>query len=230
MYQRLLAKGVPAEKAFLFPNWADIDSIKPLLGPSKFKQELGLTEDTIVALYSGNMGEKQGLDIILEAALLLRGQPNIIFVMCGAGSYLLELKNKAKSYQLSNILWLPLQPIEKLNELLNMAAIHLLPQKPDVEDQVMPSKLLGMLASGRAILATAFPGSQLYDVVKAVGVVSQPGDAKAFADNIDKLAQDGLQRLELGQKGRAYVEEHFAKEAVLNRYEARLNQLVLDLL
>ena len=60
---------------------------------------------------------------------------------------------------------LPLQPADRLNELLNLADIHLLPQRADAADLVMPSKLTGMMASGRAVLATASPGTQLATVI-----------------------------------------------------------------
>ncbi|MDO8954789.1 MAG: glycosyltransferase WbuB [Gammaproteobacteria bacterium] len=226
MRQKLLEKGLSEQKALLFPNWADTDNIKPLNHISPFRTELGISPDKIVALYSGNMGEKQGLEIILEAAKRVQGNPNIVFVMCGTGSFAPTLKQMAKTYGLEAIIWLPLQPLHKLNDLLNMADIHLLPQKPDVQDQVMPSKLLGMLASGRAILATAMPGTQLYQVVKQAGLVSMPGNVGAFADNIVTLASDINLRTNLGAEARAYAEQNFSKQAMLTRYEQELKQLI----
>jgi len=227
MRQKLLKKGVPEEKAILFPNWADTENIKPLACSSPFRTELGIQSDKVVALYSGNMGEKQGLDIIINAAKQLSHCSNIIFVMCGAGSYAKTLQKLASSYNLLNIIWLPLQPIDKLNDLLNLADIHLLPQKPDVQDQVMPSKLLGMMASGKAILATAFSNTQLHAVVGEVGLVSAPGSNEAFVKNIAMLSEDKALRETLGKKARLYAELNFSKEAVLSKYELALKQIII---
>jgi colanic acid biosynthesis glycosyl transferase WcaI len=226
MRQKLLEKAVAENKAVLFPNWADIESIKPLAHISPLRAELNISDDSIVILYSGNLGAKQGLEIIIEAAKALQSKPNILFLICGTGPYLQNLKQMAQDYQLSNILWLPLQPLEKLNDLLNLADIHLLPQKPDVKDQVMPSKLLGMLASGRAIVATALPGTQLYQVMEQTGVVSPPGDVLELVRNLEKLAQDQALRSNLGEKARAYAEQHFSKQHILSCYESQLLNLI----
>ena len=127
---------------------------------------------------------------------------------------------------LDNIRWLPLQPIERLNELLNLADIHLLPQSADVADLVMPSKLSGMLASGRPIIATAESGTQVAMVVANAGFVVLPGDIAAFVNAIKKLAEDLPLRNRLGCAGRAWIEREWGKERVLKAFEDELQQLV----
>jgi colanic acid biosynthesis glycosyl transferase WcaI len=226
MRQKLLEKSVPEEKAVLFPNWADTDNIKPLPYVSPLRAQLNIKADKIVALYSGNMGEKQGLEIIIELANQLVEDTSLVFVMCGAGSYLDNLKKRAQDYKLNNILWLDLQPLDKLNNLLNLADIHLLPQRADVKDQVMPSKLLGMLASGRPILATAFPNTQLYNVVKLTGMTCLPNDLQELAKNLKELAGSQDLRAQLGYQARMYAEQNFSKEVILKAYEAKLMQLI----
>jgi colanic acid biosynthesis glycosyl transferase WcaI len=94
-------------------------------------------------------------------------------LLCGDGAARKRLQAEAEN--LDNVLWLPLQPAEKLNELLNMADIHLLPQRADVADLVMPSKLTEMLASGLPILATASRGTQVAQVLDNAGIVVSPG-------------------------------------------------------
>jgi len=144
----------------------------------------------VVALYSGNMGEKQGLEIVVEAARILESDaPNIRFVLCGEGAA--KVRMQALAADLSNVLWLPLQPLARLNELLNFVDIHLLPQRADAADLVMPSKLTGMLASGRPVLATAHAGTELAGVVAGCGVVVEPGNVQAFVDALRQLAADG---------------------------------------
>src|SRR5512146_1369515 len=115
------------------------------------------------------MGEKQGQEIVLEAAARLADKRDIQFVLCGDGAARQRLQQKYAG--LTNVLWLPLQPLEQLNDLLNMANIHLLPQRSGAEDLVMPSKLTGMLASGRPVVATANKGTQIAGVLPDCGVV-----------------------------------------------------------
>jgi colanic acid biosynthesis glycosyl transferase WcaI len=166
------------------------------------------------------MGEKQGLDIIIEVASIIPKESNIIFVLCGDGAARSRLEQLAQS--ISNILWLPLQPLAQLNELLNLADIHLLPQRADAEDLVMPSKLTGMLASGRPIVATARTNTQIAEVVKNCGLVVPPGDVDAFTKALVGLAESSDQREHLGKNARQYALEHLGKESVLTAFENEL--------
>jgi colanic acid biosynthesis glycosyl transferase WcaI len=218
MLDKLRTKGIARDRGVLFPNWVDPAEIHPL-AESSLRRQPGFSAEQFVALYSGNMGEKQGLEIVLEAARQLRDDPAIRFVLCGAGAAKQRLQ---KSYaDLQNITWLPLQPAAKLNDLLNLADVHLLPQRADAADLVMPSKLLGMLASGRPVLTTATGGSQVGELVALCGVVCAD-DAGAVADALHKLAGDAGWRRRLGMAGRAIAEAQFSKEAVLHKFESEL--------
>ena len=161
--------------------------------------------------------------MVVEAARLLVDQPRYQFVMCGDGVARKRLQTMAKG--LENILWLPLQPIERLNELLNLAAIHLLPQSADAADLVMPSKLTGMLASARPVIATAAAWTQVAKVVAEAGCVVLPGDITAFVNAIKKLAEDEALRTRLGHAGRVWIETEWDKERVLTAFEDELQQL-----
>lgn len=220
MLDRLGRKGTQPERSVHFPNWVDTETIFPLSQPSPLRQALGLSPETVMALYSGNIGEKQGIEIIIEAAGLLREDPGIRVVICGDGSARERLIRLAKD--LPNIHFLPLQPAEQLNDLLNAADIHLLPQRADVADLVMPSKLTGMLASGRPILATAQPGTQVAEVVSQCGLVVPPDDAEAIALGIKQLAGDPAGRVRLGNEAREYAERNLSREAILQRFEQDL--------
>ena len=224
MMDRLAEKGLKPEKILFFPNWVDTQSIFPLDGKNPLRAELGIDDDKIIALYSGNMGEKQGLEIIIAAARQLAEHPRLIFVLCGDGAARRRLQAQAKD--LPNILWLPLQPLEKLNQLLNMADIHLLPQRAGAADLVMPSKLTGMMASGRAILATAAAGTQLAEVLRGErGVVVPPGDPRRFTEALELLAGDSERRQKLGKHARQYAEQSLAREVVLETFERDIKNL-----
>ncbi|MDP3873736.1 MAG: WcaI family glycosyltransferase [Methyloversatilis sp.] len=216
MVERATAKGVASEKALLFPNWVDLSAIYPLQGPNAFRAELGLGDKDVLLLYSGNMGEKQGIEIIIDAARQLEVLPRVRFALVGSGAALERLK--ASGAGLSNVCWLPLQPMEKLNVMLNAADIHLLPQRADAADLVMPSKLTGMLASAKAVIGTAAAGTQLGDVLDQVGVRVEPGDTEAFVSAIQTIASDGVHRATLGQLGRRYAEEHLDCDHIMNRF------------
>lgn len=222
MIARLIDKGVTEKRCVLFPNWVDTEAIRPLHGYNPFRGELGISDDVTVALYSGNMGEKQGLETVLEAARRLNGEDSLCFVLCGEGA---SRKRLIQKYgDLSTVIWLPLQPVERLNELLNLADVHLLPQRADVADLVMPSKLLGMLASGRPVLATAEPETQVAQMVLSCGKVVKPGDAASFAQALLQLARTPQERKRLGEMARQAAHE-WDKEQVLGNFECELSAL-----
>ncbi len=167
MMDRLGEKSLPLERRIFFPNWVDTNRIFPTGTSSPLCDELGIRPDAVVALYSGTMGRKQGLEILAAAAETLVPHENIQFVFCGDGAYRDALAGL--SARLPNVHWLPLQPMERLNDLLNLADIHLLPQCAGVADLMMPSKLTGILASGRPVVTTATEGTQLAECLRVVG-------------------------------------------------------------
>jgi colanic acid biosynthesis glycosyl transferase WcaI len=225
MLDRLNDKGVPREKLLLFPNWIDTADIKPGSEVSSYRQEWGIAPDTVVALYSGSLGEKQGVEALLEAARQLGDSVDIRFVVCSDGPAFRRLKLAYAACP--NITWRELVPAERLNDLLNLADIHLLPQRADAADLVMPSKLTGMLASGRPVVATALPGTQVAEVVEGRGLVVPPGDVNALVQAIRDLASDARLRESLGAAGREYALEHLDRNAILSRFETQLRDLLV---
>jgi colanic acid biosynthesis glycosyl transferase WcaI len=227
MHQLALSKGVAVDRAVLFPNWVDLDAItstRQNAGESAYRAELNIPGDAVVALYSGNMGAKQGLEILAEAANQLKSQDGLYFVFCGNGAGRANLENRASG--LHNVRFLDLQPLERLGELLGTADIHLLPQRGDAADLVMPSKLTGMLASGKAIVATAHQGTEVAMVVDGCGLVVPPEEPVAFADAILRLARDSDARDKFGKAGRLYAEQHLDRNAVLKSFEIELKRLI----
>ena len=224
MVERLADKGVPPERRTQFPNWTELTSIRPLGYPSPLRAELGLQDDQIVVLYAGNLGEKQGLEILVEAAKMTEGNARIVWVIAGAGSARSRLQRLASDCR--NIRWLPLQPVSRLNELLNLAEIHVLPQRADAADLVMPSKLTNMLASGRPVVATAAPHTQLAQVVDGHGIVVQPEDAESLSKAVAELASDESRRRDLGAKARAYAEKFLDCDKIMGQFEREAATLV----
>jgi colanic acid biosynthesis glycosyl transferase WcaI len=215
MIERLLTKGVVRERTRYFPNWANIPRTRHGYAKANYRAQLGIPSDAVVALFSGSLGGKQGLMVIPEAASLLRSRQNIVFVVCGDGLMKPDLEASVSGLRLPNVRFLPLQPSERLSELLGMADIHLLPQSPDAADLVLPSKLSGMLASGRPVIATSRAGTEISEIVAQCGLVVAPQDSAALARAISNLADDGTMRAELGRRAREFAESNFERDAVL---------------
>jgi colanic acid biosynthesis glycosyl transferase WcaI len=205
-------------------NWANIDEVTPLQGPSSYLEEWGITRPH-VAIYSGNVANKQGIEIVVEVARLLRNRRDLMFVVCGNGPN--RKKLVARSDDLDNIQFHDLQPRERLSELLGMATVHLLPQIAGAADLVLPSKLTNMLASGRAVAATAEPGTGLAIEVEGCGLVTPPGDASAFASAVEHLIDSRETRLRFGTQARRRAEERWSRDQILDRFIEQLTSLVM---
>ena len=230
MTERAEAKGVTRERIRLFPNWVDVGAVYPLgraMG-NLFLRELGL-EGKIVLLYSGNMGAKQGLELLAPLAQSFEGDARVHFIFCGDGAFRPQLEALVAGRP--NVTLLPLQPMERLNELLNAADIHLLPQRAGAADLVMPSKLTGMLSSGRPVIATAERGTQVAQVIEgsgvwdACGLVVPAEDSAALHEAVARLVDDAALRLRLGENARRYAVEHLGRDQVLEQFERELREL-----
>jgi colanic acid biosynthesis glycosyl transferase WcaI len=235
MVERARAKGIPPEHAVLFPNWVDVDAIYPIDPTTNrgnvIRRELAAQapgiEDKIVVLYSGNMGAKQGLELLVPLAEKFANDSRVHFIFCGDGAFRPQLEVLVGGRP--NVTLLPLQPLERLNDLLNVADIHLLPQRAGAADLVMPSRLTGMLSSGRPVVATACPGTQLAQVVEGCGLTVPAEDPAALYAAVLRLVDDEALRLRLGCAAREYAAEHMGKTQVLERFERDLMKLVEEM-
>lgn len=232
MVERAVEKGVVRSRSILFPNWVDTDAIRPQdpEAPNSFREELGLGTKTIV-LYSGNMGNKQGLEVLAPLAASFAGADGgVHFLFCGDGAFRPQLEGLVAGFE--NVTMLPLQPLERLSDLLNAADIHLLPQRAGAADLVMPSKLTGMLSSGRPVVATTALETRLGHVLSGsdpgapLGIVTPPDDVLALHNAIDRLASSRELRSRLGANARRYAVEHLGREEILLRFERDLKALL----
>jgi colanic acid biosynthesis glycosyl transferase WcaI len=216
MLERVIAKGVAPERSRLFPNWSDFEQIRPLASATTgLRSELGISAEATVLLYSGTFAAKQGLGLLVEMMRSLdRSRERVVLLLCGVGPEKDKLEKAASD--LANVVFAPLQPLERLNELMNTADIHLLPQRADAQDLVMPSKLTTMLASGRVVVAGATPSSEVGRLVGRVGVLVPPGDARAMAEAVAALIADPERRQLLGMAGRVLARESWDIDAVLS--------------
>lgn len=215
MCRRLVNVGVADERVRQMRNWADLDSVKPQDAPSPYRTAWNV-QARHVALYSGNIANKQGIEIVVEAARRLRHREDIVFVICGDGSGRAALERDAAAHP--NILLRDLQPRENLSDLLSLASVHLLPQKSDAADLVLPSKLTNMLASGRPVIATADPDTGLAREVAGCGIVTPPGDAAAFAAALEKLLDDPDLHARYAHGARERAEQEWDKRKTVDAF------------
>lgn len=223
MLARIRQKGVTDTHSVLFPNWIDTEAIYPLPDASPMRAELGIDDHSIVALYSGSMAAKQGFEVLIDAIKQLCHNPKLHFVLCGDGPSRQNLVEAVSSFP--NVHLLPLQPLDRLNELLNVADVHLLPQHADAADLVMPAKLLGMFASGRPVVATTPEKSQLAKAVQGRGFVVPPSDARAFAEAIQRLIDNPVLMRDLGREARRYAVTNMNAGAILPKFASDLVSL-----
>ncbi|CAH8292901.1 colanic acid biosynthesis glycosyl transferase WcaI [Mariniflexile fucanivorans] len=208
------------KQVLLFPNWSDTAFFTPLENKEILKTEFGFLPTDKVVLYSGAIGEKQGLESIIEAAAYFKKQPNIKFVICGSGPYKEKLQTMASNAKLESILFFPLQPMEKFNKFLNMADVHLVIQKAKASDLVMPSKLTTILSVGGLALITANSDSGLYALTKKynMGVLVAAENQLALNTGIDEalLTSD---RLTIMKNARNYAENYLDINKVMEAFE-----------
>ncbi len=227
MQKKIEMKGIPREQIFQFPNWVDEKVIFPLSPEQSLKKEFGFKATDRIVLYSGNLGEKQGLEMILEVAGQFRQNQDIYFVISGTGGAKEKLTQLARESGLENVQFHPLQPYEKVSALLAMADVHLVLQKKSASDLVMPSKLTGILAAGGLALVTSLPGTTLFDLITThqMGIVVEPESAEALKEGIERaLFTDTSQ---LRAHARSYAEQHLSKSSILKKFENKLFELTL---
>ncbi len=153
-------------KVDLLPNWSDTSKIFPLDDRIACKAQFGFQADQKVVLYSGAIGQKQGLESIIEAAAHFESDHNLLFVICGSGPYKTVLEQQVHDRKLKNLLFLPLQPLAHFNAFLNAADVHLVIQKESASDLMLPSKLTNILAVGGVAIVTANEGTGLRNLIK----------------------------------------------------------------
>lgn len=225
MCARLTAKGVFPERIVEFRNWANIDEVEPLVVPSVYRSRWKI-DRPFVAIYSGNIANKQGIDIVVDAAYILRNRTDLAFIVCGNGPNRDKLIKQAAG--LDNIQFHELQPRESLSDLLGLASIHLLPQIGGTADLVLPSKLTNMLASGRPVVATALSGTGLAHEVEGCGLITPPGDPSAFAIAIETLLDNPSLRESTSRAARERALQRWSREVILHRFHQDLVEVVLS--
>ena len=214
MRDHLIAKGIPAEKIALIPPWADIDELEPLprdANPLRSEWELN---DQLVVMYSGNLGLAHDIDTMRSAMEALNERDDIGFVFVGGGKHMSQLQAYCQEHKLANVLFKPYQPREAIRASLSLADIHLISQADAMTGLLVPSKLYGIMAAGRA---SVFIGSANAEVGR---VLQETGSGRVVnVGDVDTLVRTLTELADHPEKCRAMGES--ARRAMAQRYDRR---------
>jgi colanic acid biosynthesis glycosyl transferase WcaI len=222
MLERIAAKHINRERLRLLPIWVDPSRFQPLEVALDLHDRLGIPVGRRLVLYSGAVGEKQGLEQLLALAALAEsaGRSDLIFVIAGEGPYVRKLKKDAKDAGLGNLLFIPLQDDDVFPSLLNAAWLHLILQRDTGNDHFMPSKLYPILSVGGLAMVTAQPGTSLGKLIAEHQIAALVPENKADAlfrmliellDNPDKC-------MVLRMNARKYATKRLSRDSLLTVY------------
>jgi colanic acid biosynthesis glycosyl transferase WcaI len=205
---------------FYFPNWISKEKINPEVA----QKHAFFRDNKFSLLYSGNIGEKQDWNLFLSVAERLQNNTNIEIIIVGNGGYLNTLKERCK--MLNNVTFHDLVPYEELNNLLCSASLHFLFQKNEVLDTLMPSKLLGMMASTRPCLVTGNPKSEVAKVLtEDCGYYIANPSTETIYEIINRISQNEIDGSKLGIKAREKIINQFSDSKVLARFKEKINEI-----
>lgn len=218
--ERLTTRGVALEKFQLIPDWADTESICPVESDGTFRRANGFSGEQFLVLHSGNMGKKQNLMNVVNAAEGSQDEKDLAWVLVGQGEELPALKRAAED-RAPGLRILPLQPSEVMSQMYAGADLLLLNQIAAIEDAVIPCKLLTYMAAGRPIVAAVNENSEAAHIIRNAncGVIVPAEDFEALTAAVISLQKDVELRRVLGANGRIHAELHFTKARVLRAYD-----------
>ena len=228
MVNKLSIKGVENSRQKLLPNWSNLDIVTLNRNDGvAFRAKHRISNLDYLVLYSGNMGEKQGLEMIIQAARLVAHKGRIHFLLCGDGSQRVKLETMAKDMNLTNMSFMPLQPLGEFSKLLNAADVHLVIQKKGTADMVMPSKVSNIIAAGGVSLITADSDSELGLLLlnnPFLGVRVEPENVTEFVSALVRMAESSV-RIDR-PRIRSFALENFEYKEIMITMEQDL--LALD--
>jgi colanic acid biosynthesis glycosyl transferase WcaI len=228
MLKTFQRKGVPESKLIYFPNAIDLKTAATEAAGGDFRSRHGFAADDFLAVYAGNLGVKQGLEVLLETAPLLRN-PRIRLLVCGDGAQREALAARAREMKLPNFSMLPLQAGANYHALLSNADLCFITQQAGAGNSFFPSKLLGLVAASKPVVTVASPECELaLSLVEGeFGVNVPPGRPKELAELLDALANDPERLWIYGANGRRYVQQ-FDKQRVMQSFAGELRALCLS--
>jgi len=223
MRARLLEKGACADRVTVIPNWVDASAITPAARDNAWAREHGFDRGFVV-MHSGNVGHAQDLDSLIRAATLLRDLDDLSVAIIGGGARRDELVALAEALDARLVRFLPYQPRELLSQSLSAADVHVVGLARGLAGYVVPSRLYGVLAAGRPVIAAADAESETAQIVERAGcgVVVPPGRPDLLAAAIRQVRAGELDLAEMGRRGREYVVREADRSVAVAKYQSLL--------
>jgi colanic acid biosynthesis glycosyl transferase WcaI len=219
--EELAGEGVPRHKLRVIPNFADEQAVRPLPRDNEFSRQRGLAGKFVV-LYAGNIGTLHGAEVLVPVAKQLAAYPDILVLVVGDGTARPRLEQAAAAAQSQNLRLLPPQPEELLAAMLATADVGVVTTRARTGRTSFPSRLYGLMAAGRPIVAAVDANSDAASLLGAAGcgLVTPPEEAEALAEAVLRLYAKPQERQALGEAGRRYLEMHHSKRVALSQYAA----------
>jgi putative colanic acid biosynthesis glycosyltransferase WcaI len=226
MRRRLEEKGAPPERVRVIPNWVDTERLAPRDRANEWARNSGLDKKFVV-MHSGNVGHAQDLDSLVRSATFLRDLDDLWILIIGTGARHEELKALAELLEVDQVRFLYYQSRGVLPQSLSAADVHVVGLAPGLAGYVVPSRLYGILAVARPVIVAADAESETAQVVERAGcgIVVPPGRPELLARAI-RDAHDGKYDLvEMGKRGREWVEREADRSVAVRRYRELLGEL-----
>lgn len=221
----IVNRGFDKNKVHLITNGVDTKLFKKENRDEAFRREIGI-EGKFALCYAGIHGLAQGLQVIINAAEIVKDEENIQFVFVGDGPEKQDLISMAKEKGLKNVTFLPLQPKTNMPKIVASMDAAIIPlKKLDIFKGALPSKMFETLASEvPIILPVQGEAEKLINNAQA-GIVVEPENPKEIAEAVLKLYNDIELRKRFGENARSYVMENYARETITRKLEKILMNL-----
>lgn len=218
--KNLIEKGVSDEKIEVVYNWVDTKATVPVpKSENPLFEEFGVPRGKFTVVYAGNLGNAQNIEIIVNAAVQLRENKNIQFVIFGTGGLEKEIKDRISKEQIMNLILLPLQPYERVSWVYSLGDVCIVSCKTGLGGSAMPSKTWSIMACGRPVLAN-FDDGELKSILESniCGVFTKAGDLQSFVAAIETMAVNPEKCVAMGKAGRKFILENLTKEVGTQKY------------
>jgi len=227
MGDRLAGLSVDRERIRIIPNWADGRAILPVpVAENALRKQWGLDGRFVVG-YSGNLGRAHEFSTLLDAMERLQGDDRIVFLLIGSGLRLEWVRRESARRGLTNLLFKPYQPRERLRFSLSVPDLHVVVLQPRLEGLIVPSKFYGIAAAGRPTLLIGVREGEIARILieTDAGFVFPVGAGEALADRVTELASDPAICSRLGRNARAVFEHRFDCDLALRAWRDLLSGL-----